>query len=462
MKISFHGATRGVTGSCHLVECAGRRILIDCGFFQGRHELGVENGRPFGFEPGTVDWLLLTHAHLDHCGRIPLLRTRGFTGEIIATSATRDLARLVLLDAAGLQDEEARRWQRRAARRGGEKEGPHPLYSVLDVLDCLQSFGRTARYGQPIQLGDGIVATFFDAGHILGSASILLEMSEGDHHRRVVFSGDVGSAGRPLMSDPTLPPEADVVVMESTYGDRPHRPLSASVAELEQAVRDAFDRGGNVVIPAFALERTQELIFHLGQAITAGRLPGLTQVFLDSPMAISATELFRRNAKYLRPDIAAEFARGHDLLDFRGLRFTRDREDSAAINRIHGGAIILAGSGMCNGGRVVHHLKHNIWRPESAIIFVGYAAEGTLGRRIIDGAEEISPFWERIRVRARIHTINGFSAHADQPELIGWHAATKSARTFLVHGEDRAMNALSRRLSKTEIIMPSLDESFAL
>ncbi|RUM95206.1 MBL fold metallo-hydrolase [Pseudaminobacter arsenicus] len=461
MKISFHGAARGVTGSCHLVECAGRRILIDCGLFQGKHELGEENDRPFGFDPAAVDWLLLTHAHLDHCGRMPLLRKRGFTGEIIATSATRDLTRLVLLDAANLQEEEARRWHRRAAR-SGSAGNLRPLYSVLDALDCMEQFGRTAHYGKAIRLAEGIVATFFDAGHILGSASILLELSEGGSSRRLVLSGDIGNAGRPLISDPTAPPGADAVVMESTYGDRPHRPLPASVAELEQTVRDAFDRGGNVVIPVFALERTQELLFHLRQAIVSRRLPGLTQVFLDSPMAIAATELFRRNAEFLRPEIASGFASGHDFLDFRGLHFTRDREESASINRIRSGAIIMAGSGMCTGGRVLHHLKHNLWRPESAIVFVGYASEGTLGRRIIDGAREVSLLGESVTVRATIHTINGFSAHAAQPELVQWHRHTKAARTFLVHGETLAMTALSRRLHNSDVIMPSLNESFTL
>ncbi|HFD92218.1 MAG TPA: MBL fold metallo-hydrolase, partial [Gammaproteobacteria bacterium] len=290
MKIAFHGADRGVTGSCHLVTCGGKRILIDCGLYQGGHELDEENHQPFGFDPATVNYLLLTHAHLDHCGRIPLLVKRGFQGEIITTSASRDLAKLVMLDAAHLQEEEAEWRMRKAARhaRGKDKvETVEPLYTTLDTLTSLDYFGRTAVYDQALELDTGIRATFIDAGHILGSASIVLDLEEQGRRRRVLFSGDLGYGGRVILRDPTLPPRADVVVMETTYGDRRHKLLQPSIEELYEAIHDTFRRGGNVIIPSFALERTQEILYYLREGINDGVLPGSIQVFLDSPMAIS-------------------------------------------------------------------------------------------------------------------------------------------------------------------------------
>ena len=293
MKLSFHGADRGVTGSCHRLECAGKQILVDCGLYQGSRELDKENAASFGFNPADIDILLLTHAHLDHCGRIPLLVSRGFTGEIITTAASRELARLVMLDAAHLQQEDAERRQRRADRRGrradARRDDDSPLYTVLDALNSLEFFGRTAVYGEPLELAPGIRATFVDAGHILGSASILLELTEDRHHRRVLFSGDIGNAGRPILRDPVVPGDIDVVVMESTYGDRRHKAMAPTLDEFYGAIHDTFRRGGNVIIPTFALERTQELLYFLREGVANGQLERATQVFLDSPMAISAT-----------------------------------------------------------------------------------------------------------------------------------------------------------------------------
>ena len=463
MKLSFHGADRGVTGSCHMVECAGHRVLIDCGLYQGGRELDEENAEPFGFEPSAIDFVLLTHAHLDHCGRLPRLAKRGFRGEIVTTAATRELARLVLLDAAHLQEEEARHRARKTARRASAEQGIEPLYTVLDALNSLEYFGRPAAYDRPLDLAPGIRATFLDAGHILGSASVLLELAEGGQHSRVLFSGDLGNAGRPLLRDPAKPPKADVVVMESTYGDRLHKPVQDSVEELLAALTDTFARGGNVIIPTFALERAQEILYYLREGIDAGRLSRSMQVFLDSPMAISATEIFAHHPECYDEATARMFGSGRDPLHLPGLHFTREAAESMALNRVVGGAVILAGSGMCTGGRVRHHLKHNLWRRECSIVFVGFAARGTLAREIIDGAQQVRLFGEEIPVRAQIYTINGFSAHADQAELVAWHRQIGGpSRTFLVHGEAEPMQRLATRLEGTQVETPALHQQFEL
>lgn len=440
---SCHGAAKHVTGSCHLVTCNERRVLIDCGLFQGDRETEAANAEPFGFEPASVDALLLTHAHLDHCGRIPRLVREGFRGRIYATAATRELARVVLLDAASLQEEEARRAQR-SDRRG---EGvTAPLYTIDDALHAFDFFVDDVAYEAPVEVAGGIRARFQDAGHILGSASVVLDLDDGTRQRRMVFSGDLGSPGRPILRDPVPAPEADYVVMETTYGDRPHRSLAASVEELYEAIRSTVARKGNVVIPTFALERAQEILYYLHRGIRDGAIPGHVRVFLDSPMAISATEIFRRHPECFDDGFLAELRHG-DPFAMPGLHFTRETGESMGINAIDGGAIILAGSGMCNGGRVRHHLKHNLWKQRSSIVFVGYAAQGTLARRIIDGAREVRVFNEDIPVRAQVWTINGFSAHADQPALLGWLGTAPRRRVLLVHGEyGRGMSTLEEQL----------------
>ncbi|MEJ2655008.1 MAG: MBL fold metallo-hydrolase [Acidihalobacter sp.] len=459
MNISFHGADRDVTGSCHLLEAKGKRILIDCGMYQGGHELDEENAEDFGFDPASIDILLLTHAHLDHCGRIPLLVKRGFNGEIITTAATRELARVVMLDSAHLQEEEAERDARYAHRRGRE---PHQaLYGTLDALNALDQFGRTAVYGQPIELGPNLGATFHDAGHILGSASIRIEEGEGKR-RSVIFSGDLGNSGRPILRDPQIPPQADAVVMETTYGDRLHKQITPSVEELYEAITETLRRGGNIIIPTFALERAQEILYYLRDGVETGHLAHNLPVFLDSPMAISATEIFRRHPECYDAEACELFEHGRDPFALPGLRFTRETADSIALNRLAGGAVIMAGSGMCTGGRVRHHLRHNLWRKDSSVIFVGYAAPGTLARILIDGAQRIKLFGDEIPVRARLHTINGFSAHADRDELLAWHGALKPARTILVHGDEKAMRSFAERLHDTEVSMPGKGDEISL
>ncbi|MCM5569445.1 MBL fold metallo-hydrolase [Burkholderiaceae bacterium FT117] len=461
MRLSFHGAARGVTGSCHLVECAGTRILIDCGMYQGGRELDEENAEPFGFEPSSIDVVLLTHAHLDHCGRLPLLVKRGFRGEIVTTAASRELARVVMLDSGHLQEEEAHHHARRSARHGSRSQA-QPLYTAMDALHAMEHFGRTARYGERLDLAPGLAATFYDAGHILGSASVRLELAEGDHSRSLVFSGDLGNAGRPLLRDPVPPPHADLMVLETTYGDRLHKPIGPSVAELHEVVETTIARGGNVVIPTFALERAQELLYYLREGVESGRLPRRLPVYLDSPMAVSATEIFERHAEALAPAIGARLRAGHDPFHLPGLRFVRETADSIALNRLEGGAVIMAGSGMCTGGRVRHHLRHNLWREESSVVLVGYASHGTLARKLVDGAKTVRIFGEDIRVRAAIHTINGFSAHADRDELLAWHAAVAPDRTFLVHGEEDVMTAFAKVLPGHPPRMPTLGECFEL
>lgn len=463
MELSFHGAAGGVTGSCHLVRVGGKQILIDCGMFQGSKDVDEENADHFGFVPSEIDVLLLTHAHLDHCGRIPLLMKQGFRGEIVTTNATRELAKLVLMDAAGLQVEEARRKGKRHQRKG--EAPPEPLYDVPDVLDAMERFGRTAHYGAPIDLADGVRVTFGNAGHILGSAWVLLEVSDQGQQKRLLFSGDLGNREKPILNPPSPAPQADYVITESTYGNRTHKSLADSVEELKEAVLDTLERGGNVVIPTFALERAQDLLYFLRELEEKRELPRYLNVFLDSPMAISATQVFRRHPEYFNPETAHIFENGHDPFTVPGLHFTRDTNESKSINHIRGGAVIMAGSGMATGGRVVHHLQYNLWRKQSSVVIVGYASEGTLARRLVDGEKEVRIFGEEVRVAARIYTIGGFSAHADQQELLDWYASSGTPTiTFLVHGEESGRAALAQVLRERglQVETPDLHASFTL
>lgn len=448
MQLSFHGAAGGVTGSCHLVEAARRRVLVDCGLFQGSRELEEDNSEPFGFDAAGIDALLLTHAHLDHCGRIPLLVKRGFRGEIVSTAATRELARLVMMDSARLQEEEADR----AARHPG-RHRPPALYGTREAMAAFDRFGRTATVGRPMEIAPGITATFGNAGHILGSAWIRLESGG----RSILFSGDLGSPGRPLLPDPDPAPASDALVIETTYGDRDHRSLEASIEELYDAIRAAHARGGNAVIPTFALDRAQEVLFFLHQGERKGALPRGIKVYLDSPMAITATEIYEGHPEDFRPEVRRMFEADREPLAPEGLELVRDTKGSARLNNVSG-AVILAGSGMCTGGRIRHHLRHNLSRRESAILFVGYAARGTLARIIVDGAREVRLFGDTVPVRAQVHTINGFSAHAGQAELLGWAKGAGARTTFLVHGEAAAAGAFASKLADTRVVIPALHD----
>jgi len=464
MKLSFHGAAGGVTGSCHLVECAGIKILLDCGLFQGPHEIEEENTEPLGFDPREIDFLLLSHAHLDHCGRIPLLERQGFTGEIITTAPTRALARITLMDAAYLQEEDAerrKRRQRHQRQRKKEKDADGPLYSELDALNSFERFGRTATYGEPIQVAPGINATFGDAGHILGSAWIFLDLEESGKRRRLLFSGDLGNGGRPVLPEPAKPPKSDYLLLETTYGDRRHRSFEASVEELYGAITLTMEKGGNAIIPTFALDRAQELLYMIHEGERSGRLPKHLQVFLDSPMAIAATEVYSRFPERYRPELQALFKKGRDAFHPSGLNMTRETAESMNLNKVSG-AVILAGSGMCTGGRVRHHLVQNVARADSGLIFVGYAAMGTPARRIIDGAKTINLFGDELPVKADIYTINGFSAHADQAELLEWQASSNPKHIFLVHGEEKPMETIAAKLNAKDVRMPKLHETIEL
>ena len=329
-------------------------------------------------------------------------------------------------------------------------------------MDVFDRFGRIAAYGAPIELAPGLRATFFDAGHILGSASVLVEAEEGGETRKILFSGDIGNYGRPLLRDPDPPENVDVAIMETTYGDRLHRSPEATLEEFYEALNEAFQRGGNVIIPTFALERAQDVLFCLREGVETNRLPPALPVFLDSPMAISATEIFRKHPECYGPETAALLAEHIDPFGPPGLHFCRETSDSIALNAITGGAVILAGSGMCTGGRVRHHLRRNLDRRDCSVIFVGFAAQGTLARQIIDGARQVTIFGENVPVRAHIYTINGFSAHADQAELLAWRQKAHPRRTFLVHGEETAMRAFADRIGGAEVTLPEFGQSFEL
>ncbi len=445
MRITSYGAAGGVTGSCHMVEAGGLKLLVDCGLFQGRREDEDRNRAPFPFEPPGVNHVLLTHGHLDHCGRLPLLTKAGFEGTIVSTPATREIARAILLDSAHLQTEEASR-RRRTARRTGKTFHP-PLYTVQDALYSLDQFDPRPRYRGPLELSEDVVVTYRDAGHVLGSAFIEVQERGKEGAKTAVFSGDLGNLGQHVVGDPDDLPRCDLVVVEGTYGDRNHRSVDDSVDELAGVVSGVLERGGNVVIPTFALERAQDVLFYLGELRRDRKIPRC-RIFLDSPLAIDITRSYRRYATYLDDEVQQMIEAGEDPFGFDGVKFTRTADESRRINDVQG-AIILAGSGMCQGGRVLHHLKHNLWDRKSAVVFVGFQAYGTRGRRLIEGAESIRIYGEEVAVNASIHTIGGFSAHADQKGILQWLSPCQGGRALLVHGEERALGELSSKVQVT-------------
>jgi metallo-beta-lactamase family protein len=441
MYITSYGAAEGVTGSCHLLEVGKRRVLLDCGIFQGSgaHE---RNEPPFPFDPSSIDEVVVSHAHLDHIGRLPLLWKEGFRGNIISTPATYELARMSLLDSAGVMAANTRRRNRHRDKRDRRE----PIYDEQDVLDLLDRWNRRFDYGETVELCRGITVTPGDAGHILGSVFLHFQLEEDSRELRFTFSGDLGNVNKPIIEDPSACPESDVVMVESTYGDRDHRDFDASVVELEQAIRETFERGGNVVIPTFALERAQELLYVLYEAWKAGRIPHGSQVFLDSPMAINATRIFERHTDLFDAEALDLHGGADDPFDFEALEYTRDTRDSMAINDIKSHAIILAGSGMVTGGRVGHHLKHNLPRPESSVVFIGFQAAGTPGRQMVDGADSVRIMGLPVRVKSRVYTINGFSAHAGQRELTEWVRGSNASTVLLVHGEAETKAAFKAHL----------------
>ncbi|MBN2373318.1 MBL fold metallo-hydrolase [bacterium] len=465
-KLRFMGASQNVTGSCYLLDASGRRLLIDCGLYQER-DLIDRNWAPFLFDPRGIDAVLLSHGHLDHCGLLPKLVKDGFRGKIYCTSATTDIAKIVLLDSAKLQAEDAGFKKKRHEREG--REGPHPevpLYTQIDVQACFPLFS-TVQYGEPFKIEDGIYASFHDAGHILGASMIKIHLHDGGPGQRsILFSGDVGRKNTPILRDPSVFEEADYIITESTYGDRLHKDNATIPDDLANIVNRAYSAGGNVVIPSFAVERTQELLYYLNKLLREDKIPHLL-VFLDSPMAVRVTGIFERHQYLFDKETLEMMRRGEHLCDFPGLVICRTIEESKAINNIKGTVIIIAGSGMCTGGRIKHHLINNIGRAESAILFVGFQARETLGRSIIEGERQVRILGRQWRVEAQIEKIDGFSAHADRDELTGWLSNLKSPpeHVFVTHGEPDAANGFSfwlREKKGWDVSVPSYLEEAEL
>ncbi len=439
-----YGANLEVTGSCHMIETKGGRILIDCGLFQGRG--GMErNQPPFPFDPAGIDVVVVTHAHLDHIGRLPLLVKEGFRGTILSTRATYELARLSLFDSASVMLSDVRRKNRRLAEQGRE-ERVEPLYDEDDIFEALDCWDSHLKFGESRELLRGVKMTAQNAGHILGSASLLLEIKGDSGKTRIAHSGDLGNYQKPLVPDPDRGPRADLAVVEATYGDRDHRSFEESVAEMEEVIKATVERGGNVIIPTFALERSQELLYVLHRAWKEGRIPEWVQIFLDSPMAINATGIYQRHRELFNEEALEAFGNSEDPFSFRALTYTRSGQESRGINSIRSGAVILAGSGMVTGGRVLDHLRHNLGNPACSVVFMGFQAEGTKGRQLVEGAESIWIHGREIFRRAEIHTIGGFSAHAGHSELVKWVEETGAKEAILVHGEVEAMEGLEEAL----------------
>ncbi|MCI9154798.1 MBL fold metallo-hydrolase [Lachnospiraceae bacterium] len=436
MKLTFVGAAHEVTGSCHLLQAAGKNILVDCGMEQGI-DLYENPGLPIA--ENEVDYVLLTHAHIDHSGMIPKLVKEGFKGEVVSTFATSDLCNIMLRDSAHIQEFEAE-WRNRKGKRAGYPEY-EPVYVMQDALDAIELF-RPCGYGQRIQLCEGIEVRFTDVGHLLGSSSIEIWVTEGEEQRKIVFSGDVGNHNQPILREPSYTEEADYVVIESTYGNRLHSTEKIDyIGTFTQIVKETFDKGGNVVIPSFAVGRTQELLYFIREIKEQNLLPEYAdfEVYLDSPLAIEATKVFTKNMKGCFDEAALKLVNsGINPLVFPGLKISTGSEDSKQINFIERPKVIISASGMCEAGRIRHHLKHNLWREECTILFVGYQAGGTLGRHILEGEKEVKLFGETIEVRARIESLKGISGHADLDGLLKWVEGFKKPlkRVFVVHGED--------------------------
>lgn len=444
IKLRFLGAAQNVTGSRHMLEVNGTRLLVDCGLYQER-QFKERNWEPFDFPASSINAVLLTHAHLDHCGLLPKLVKDGFTGPVYCTAATAEIARIIMLDSARLQEEDAEYKRKRHEREG--RKGPFPvvpLYTTADVEATLPLF-RKVHYKKPVEIADGIKATFCEAGHVLGSAVIHVCVQKNGETRSILFSGDIGRPDRPIVRDPAELDEADYILVESTYGDRVHRGRGDIKAEIAEVINSTQATGGNIVVPSFALERSQEMLFYVNELLVENAIPHL-MVFLDSPMAGAITKVFKHHRELFDEEMTEFMENGGSPFAFAGLKYTQTATESKAINHIRGTAIIIAGSGMCTGGRIKHHLVNNIERPESTIMFVGYQAVGTLGRRIVEGEKEVRILGEKRQVKAKVVQIHGFSAHADKKELLGWLSSLKNhpRRIFVVHGEAESAKAFGQ------------------
>ena len=435
MKLMFYGADQCVTGSCHCVEACGKRILIDCGLQQGRDEISNEE---FPFQPAAIDYVLVTHAHIDHSGRLPLLIKNGFRGRILTTRLTAKLLDIMLLDSAYIQEQDAA-WRNRKGERSGAPR-VEPLYTAEDAY-LVREYLSTCEYGQIVDLCEGIEVEFVDAGHLLGSACIAMELTENGETRRLVFSGDLGNINQPIIRDPVFIQGADYVVMESTYGDRNHTEGWNYAENLAKVIDETMAKGGNLVIPSFAVGRTQELLYFIREIKDKHMVESLPDfpVYIDSPLARRATAIFTGDLRgYLDDDAMKLVKDGTHMFSFPNLRMTESSEESRMLNLDHDPKVIISASGMCDAGRIRHHLKHNLWRPESTVLFVGYQAEGTLGRSLLEGAETVKLFGEQIAVHAKIVNFKGLSSHADRDHLIGWITRfqnPKPRHVFVVHGD---------------------------
>ena len=473
MKVTFLGATKTVTGSNFLVEGAGKKFLVDCGMYQGSASDEFENEAPFLYDVHDIDFMLLTHAHIDHSGRIPKLYNEGYRNSVYATKATCDLCSIMLPDSGHIQEMEVE-WKNRKRERKGEDPLP-PLYTAEDAAKCLEIF-KPVQYDEIIDIDKNIKARFNDAGHMLGSAIIEVWVTEGDKTEKIVFTGDLGNNDIPLLSPPTMIESADYLVMESTYGNRLHMRNDDKASMFLDVVYETLEKGGTVVIPSFAVGRTQEILFELNRIKEEKhdeefykkykRLMSVP-VYVDSPLAISATEVFKENMNLFNEETQAIINSGDNPLEFDGLKFTRTADESKALNASNESAIIISASGMCEVGRIKHHLKHHLWEPNSTILFVGYQAPGTLGRKLVDGEKKVKIFGEEIAVNARIEYIEGYSGHADQEWLMNfvYSFITKPKHIFLVHGEPEGQKVLKSKLEESTdipITIPDFGESYEL
>lgn len=470
IKLGFFGAAGEVTGSCYLVQTERALVMVDFGLHQGEKEADEHNRRLPPIDPTKLDAVVLTHGHLDHCGRLPLLVNGGYNGKIYTTHASVAIATLILEDAAELQEADALRDGRRAVMEG--RTAIPALYTRKDVERTLPRFSGV-EYDQTTTIAPGISVKYLEAGHILGSASVLLTIEHNSNHgnsqqetTRLLFSGDIGVSGSPILRDPEAHEGADVVVLESTYGDRDHRPLAATRGELLDILRECQGCGGKVLIPAFAIGRTQDIVYHMGTFLREGSLRTLN-VYVDSPMAVDASDLYKRYVELYDCEARSLLHRGLNPLSFPGLRYVRSAEESKQLNSMNQGSVIVAASGMCTGGRIVHHLRNNLYKPGTRVVIVGYQGQGTLGRKLVDGADRVKIFGEEVLVKAKVHTLGGFSAHAGQSGLVAWAEAAMSprARWFLTHGEDKPRQALANKLHErlgVRAAMPRYGDTFEI
>ncbi len=446
MELEFFGAAGEVTGSCHILKVGRHKVLLDCGMIQGGKKQEARNRDPFPFNPAKIDAVVLSHAHIDHSGRLPLLVQRGFSGPIFTHNATKELCKILLADSANLQERDVEYKNRKRERKGLKLL--EPLYTSADAKKAVKQL-RGRRYDKNIQIVPGISARFHDAGHIMGSAVVELNITEGSTKRRLVFSGDLGQHDAPILRDPCPVERADLVLMESTYGGRVHRERERTVEEIGTVISEAHAGKGNILIPAFAVGRSQDVLYMFGNHYAPWKLKRW-RVFLDSPLAIEASKIYWEYPHLYDGEATTLRRRINEMPKLKNLHFTTSADESRVINKMKNGAIVIAGSGMCNGGRILHHLKHNAWRRECHIIIVGYQARGSIGRQLVDGRKKIRIYGETIAARAKVHTVGGLSAHGDQEDLTRWYSGfSNRPPVFLVHGEPESGKALKTHMART-------------